>query len=737
MVGFPRSEIVNISLGGQSMTAYVPDTLSQRQQARPNGASPARLGLAYKVHVTMVLLSLALFFAFYMSVLAAAAFALFALLRAIHLFEGGLFFWLLFGAGTATTLVVFVFLLKGLFKRQSVDRERFVEVTAESEPVLFGFLEELCRDTGAKMPGRVYLCADVNAGVFYDSSVMSLFLPVRKNLLIGLGLVNTLNSSELKAVLAHEFGHFAQRTMRISSYVYVVDSVFQHMIFGPDLLDELLARGRRKWFGLFGLAWVLTGLIWSLRRFFGLGLKLIHVFDAALSRQMELHADRVAVSLTGSDALVHALLKSEYGEQCLAQTHYDLRQAAHRDLYSSDLFFHHSRMMEYMRLVKDDPELGCPPALSPDPSVATMVFAEEASTPTSMWASHPSFYARERNAKRHYQRSPIDERSPWLLFADPQAARRAVTTAHLRAEYGDGFVLSAPSKVQRFLDEEHAEVILDRRYRGMYDNRFLEPGDLDELIAEAGTHEPAADETLRAEVDRLYGDELRAFMEQFHARLEEIRMLQTVMGGHLQWGKTFAFRGEQYQQSSAGELFGRLNDEMSRDRQWFAELDRRIFLVHLQIAARTSPELHQELSTRYQVHMLIQAMTRELRAAQNPLGAVLALLNGGPLDDEAIDQVFETLLEVHGVVTRAMETGQNLVLPGLNNIDDGTTLSQAILAEPLISDETLRANELDHHWLESFLGQYERILDQLTHLRRKSLGGLLFVQEDIVRQWQA
>jgi Zn-dependent protease with chaperone function len=37
-----------------------------------------------------------------------------------------------------------------------------------------------------------------------------MFLPIKKNLQIGLGLVNSLNVSEFKAVMAHEFGHFTQ-----------------------------------------------------------------------------------------------------------------------------------------------------------------------------------------------------------------------------------------------------------------------------------------------------------------------------------------------------------------------------------------------------------------------------------------------------------------------------------------------------------------------------------------------
>ncbi|MFU8804014.1 MAG: M48 family metallopeptidase [Bradymonadaceae bacterium] len=696
---------------------------------------PARLGLSYQIHVLAVLAALAAFFAFYLGTLAGAAYILYALVSATHVFEGGLVFWVFFGASTASALVVFLFLLKGLFKSKSVDRDRFVEITDDDEPRLFGFLSEICEEAGAKMPRRVYLCADVNAGVFYDSSILSLFWPVRKNLLIGLGLMNSLNLTELKAVLAHEFGHFSQRTMRISSYVYVVNSVFHHMIFGPDKIDELLARGRKKWLGLLGMAWVLTGLIWLIRRFLGLGLKLINVIDAALSRQMELHADRVAVRLTGSDAIVHALLKSDYAEQCYAQTCYDLRQASQKDLYTTDLFYHHSRMMEFMRLVKDEPTLGVAPQLPCDSSEVIRVFEPDAPQTISMWASHPSYAEREQNAKREYMRSPIDERSSWLLLVDAQQAREQVTRAQNFSEYGADMSPGDPHIVQRFIDDDHAEIILDRKYLGMYDNRFIEPNDIDALAAEARQENPDSSR-LATEIEAVYGEELRKFMETFKARLDEMKMLQTVMGGHLQWGKTFVFRGEHYQSSHAQELFSQLHSEMAQDRQWFSELDQRVFLVHYHLASDLGSPFIDELMTRYHFHLEVQTITRELRFTQAELGQVIALLTSGQVDEDQVEFVFESLLRGHQFVEEKLVAAADRVLPALNNITTGTDLREIMLTEELISAEKLHDNQLDSDWLKAFLAQYEGILERLGHLRRKSLGGLLFLQEEIARQWK-
>ena len=98
--------------------------------------------------------------------------------------------------------VLCLFLIKGLFKSQRSEIGQRVEVTAKDQPMLFDFITRLCRDTRAPLPHRVYLTPEVNAGVFYHESILNLFWPVPKNLMIGLGLVNQLNLSEFKAVLA-------------------------------------------------------------------------------------------------------------------------------------------------------------------------------------------------------------------------------------------------------------------------------------------------------------------------------------------------------------------------------------------------------------------------------------------------------------------------------------------------------------------------------------------------------
>jgi len=160
------------------------------------------------------------------------------------------------GAGlVGLTVMFFWFLVKFIFKTRRNENPQRIEISRHDYPELFAFIHQVAAEVNAPRPKRVFLSPDVNACVFYDSSFLSLFLPVSKNLEIGLGLVNALNMSEFKAVLAHEFGHFSQRSMKLGSYTYTVNRILYDLIYEYDNWDVTLVKwaevgGVFSWFAL-------------------------------------------------------------------------------------------------------------------------------------------------------------------------------------------------------------------------------------------------------------------------------------------------------------------------------------------------------------------------------------------------------------------------------------------------------------------------------------------------------
>lgn len=255
------------------------------------------------------------------------------------------------GIGLASLgLIVLIFLFKFMFKSNSFDRSHLLEVTAEQEPVLFQLIEEIVVQAGTGFPKKVYLSADVNAAVFYDSSFWSMFFPVKKNLLIGLGLINAVTSEELKAILAHEFGHFSQRTMKVGSYVYNVNQVIHNLLFENESYDTMI----QKWASLSGYftifvaiaVKIVQGIQWLLRK----GYEVVNINYMALSREMEFHADEIAAHLTGYKPLKNSLLRINLADHAFTSVlnHYESR--AKDKIKSGNVYKEQLHVMKFLAL---------------------------------------------------------------------------------------------------------------------------------------------------------------------------------------------------------------------------------------------------------------------------------------------------------------------------------------------------------------------------------------------------
>ena len=114
-----------------------------------------------------------------------------------------------------------------------------IEIKREKEPELFALIDDVVNEVQTQHPKKVFLSSDVNAFVNYNSSFWSMFFPVKKNLTIGLGLINTTTVSELKAILAHEFGHFSQKTMKVGSFVNQANKIIYDMLYNNKSIDKI------------------------------------------------------------------------------------------------------------------------------------------------------------------------------------------------------------------------------------------------------------------------------------------------------------------------------------------------------------------------------------------------------------------------------------------------------------------------------------------------------------------
>lgn len=219
------------------------------------------------------------------------------------------------GVGLASLgFFILASLFKFIFKKHTIDRSHLTEITKESEPKLFSFINEIVKEVETDFPKKIYLSADVNASVFYDSSFLSMFFPVKKNLQIGLGLVNSITEEEFKAILAHEFGHFSQKSMKVGSYVYNVNQVIFNMLYDNESFDQMIQKWANisSYFSIFMMIAlrIIEGIQWILKKMY----EIININYLALSREMEFHADEVAANIAGYLPLKESLLRMDLAD---------------------------------------------------------------------------------------------------------------------------------------------------------------------------------------------------------------------------------------------------------------------------------------------------------------------------------------------------------------------------------------------------------------------------------------
>lgn len=326
-------------------------------------------------------------------------------------------FWtIMVGAGLlGIGLMVSFFLVKFVFSTKKQDSNNLVEITRKEYPLLFEFVEKVSKETSTDFPKHIYLTADVNAYVSYDSNIKSLIFPVRKNLTIGLGLVNMLNLSEFKAVLAHEFGHFSQKSMRAGSYVYQVNQVIYNLLYENNGYDETL----NKWANVHSVfafcanvtAWIIKGIQWVLQQAY----KEVNRIYMGLSRQMEFHADAIAASVAGSNNMTHALRVVEFADFAYNFTLDKYDEWLPNNIKGLNLYEHHRIAACYLAELNKLPLVNGYPDLSKMDDVAV---SYKRVNIEDQWASHPSRTQREAALNEIATIAGTTSESSWTLFGE-------------------------------------------------------------------------------------------------------------------------------------------------------------------------------------------------------------------------------------------------------------------------------------------------------------------------------
>ncbi|MFT5822347.1 MAG: Zn-dependent protease with chaperone function [Crocinitomix sp.] len=622
--------------------------------------------------------------------------------------------------------ILSIFMLKSIFNFSKTKRGEMKFISSEQEPVLFDFIYKLADEAGARRPHKVIISQRVNASVFYDLNIFNLLFPSKKNLEIGLGLVNVVNLGEFKAILAHEFGHFAQRSMLLGRYVYVAHQIAERIVNKRDSLDGFL-RGlssvdiRIAWIG-----WILSILVWAVRSLVEVLFSIVVIAERALSREMEFQADLVAVSLTGSDDLINGLHKLGAADEAFNGTIQAIDEHLKELQKVPDLFSLQTFYLEKMRIVLGDPSFGATPK-NFKAGIQSKIFETNGINPPEMWATHPDDEDREANAKRTYIPSLIDDRSTWLLFSNPTETRKASTVALYESieKLPECELVSEEVALAKMDADSFDLTFLHPDYKGLFFSRSM----MLYVSKPEEIYKTELSGDINSNYKQLYPDSLKRELESLKQLQLEKTHLKTAKNEVLTAERrAIFFRGNEIKKSEIKRVLEQVELEIIAIENRLHEHDKKCRSVNYRVA--------KSLGSKQQ--LLYEKLIAALHYAEhsnNKMGDLfgafsnsLAIAGTGSSNDEQIRKLLQNANRLGGLLETLFEDSEKIVETGLLN-KSFSQKSYAELFEKFQLGHADRQNIND--WIQHLKGWLDMGLINIWKLRNAALERLLVYEKEL------
>ena len=399
-----------------------------------------------------------------------------------------------------------IYLIKPLFAFKKNHNETRVEVFETECPDLFAMIRDVAGKTGCKMPKHVYLSPDVNACVFYDTSFWSIFFPIKKNLEIGLGLFDGTSVEEVKSIIAHEFGHFSQNSMKVGSTVYVTNTVLHDLIYAEDFWDRFVDKWCLSDTGVIRFFGVLTrGLTNIIKRLTFYDYKFVQKGYLKLSRYMEYDADNIACQCVGSDNFVSAMCKIDSLSN---------KDGLYKHLLSNLIdekkivanYFIGKRIVANIIPNKDMPVLQYDEQLIKP--IRTFEIESRVKV-EDVWSSHPSLEDRLDNARAQHCPATVSGNPipAWSLIPDVILERVSTNyTSFIRKNVDGEISYISDEQLKEWMQKEVSENFMDDRLRPFFGKNIIQ-FDVDKEV-EMPTESPLTESNARkiAEFSALLND---------------------------------------------------------------------------------------------------------------------------------------------------------------------------------------------------------------------------------------
>jgi len=499
-------------------------------------------------------------------------------------------------------LLVVIFLIKFVFKRHRIDRSNLIELREADAPLLYQDIREIVTKVKTNFPKKIYISHEVNACVFYDSTFLSLIFPVKKNLQIGMALVNTVSRAELNAILAHEFGHFSQRSMKVGSYVYTVNQIIFNMLYDNEGYGKVIQKlaSISNYIAIFvtlGIK-IIEGIQWVLRKLYNV----VNIQHLGLSREMEFHADAIAVTVAGSQPFVSSLMRLDLANNAFDRTLTYYEQKISANIKPKNIYPQHRHIMDTLAQDNGVDFVNGMPHVTKE---YLNHYNKSKLVIKNQWASHPSTEDRvEAITAGNFPQGDDNGQSALMLFGKIEELQISVTELlFANVEYKDQVTFDEMQSFVADYQESFNAGSFDKVFNGYYNSHNPSKFDLEQSTLT---------ETILT-FDELFGADKVDMIYSAVCLETDILTLKQIQDGNTEI-KTFEYDGVKYEKTDIYELLPKLEKELLDLRAALAVNDESIYHYFKKEAAKNSSE---DFTAKYQTFLEFDKTYDEALAMYN------------------------------------------------------------------------------------------------------------------------
>jgi hypothetical protein len=442
------------------------------------------------------------------------------------------------------------------------------------------------------------------------------------------------------------------------------------------------------------------------------------------------------VSVTGSDALIHALHKLQAADNAFSEALNTTNELITNEKAVSDIYALQTNAIVKTAYVLNDKEYGTSPkvpALNPEEH---RVFSDKIAQPPKMWLTHPPDQEREANAKKRYISGIIDERSAWALFQNPTQTKLDLTADLMKLAKIE-FNPVSKEEMLNFHNKQFDKSYFKPKYKGAYLNRFLthEYAKIEDLYL-LELNKSSAEKKLHS----LYPESLIEDLEDYKTLKEEKLQLEAILDNRLiasgsEGEKGIWHRGKQISRKEMPEIIEQIKLEEENARIKVADHDRLCRTVNLRLAQAIGNGWEQYLKGLLKVVHFTEHHILNLNDSMEIFGKTLAVVMAdGKVTDSEMYTLVSSGNDLHHLLVELNKSRPVLALDSNLLLElDGKSWSEVLeeLKFPAASSDNI------NQWISSIESWVSSYITSLSKLRSEALEVLVRSEEQVQEMFQS